>query len=112
MTTITKNIDLSQLTAFDRGSQMVLLTLTETGDVVQMWAAIQAQFVFLEKLAGTKDGWKTIKRVKIEKDTAGNLVGAVNTETSQLMQQADLVRGMLTTWSNVLDLSNAAKAAT
>lgn len=109
--TTTKTIDLSQLTALERGRQMVLLILTETGDVSQVWTAIKDQFDFLAKLCSTEGSMKAMKKMKIEKDVAGNVIGAVASETSQFMEQSALITGMLAMWSDVLDLSFEAKAA-
>ncbi len=110
MTTNTKTFDLSQLTSLERGKQMVLLILFETGEVSRMWQEINQQLQVLKDMNTAASNFVIIKKMKIEKDPAGNLVGALSTETCKFQEQVELLAGMLQMWGTVLDLANAAKA--
>jgi hypothetical protein len=110
MTTTTRTFDYSQLSAFDRGAQLAMLVLSEGGTLGLLWEKISEQVHFLNKLNCSKAGRAIIKKIRIEKDASGNLVGATSAETSQFAEQTELLMGMLTTMEKVLDLCNAAKA--
>jgi hypothetical protein len=104
MTTTTTNFDLSKLNAYDKGCQMMILTLTQTGDMQQAYKALADQMIEVQN-AATPAGMKAIKQIKVEFSPDGSISGAIRKTSSILCEHVQVLGGMATVLNECLEMA-------